>query len=383
MNVYPVSADDHCWEKPDTWTSRVPAKLKEDAPQLKRIDNKDYWVYAGEVVRPLGTGCAALMPERRNVDRWEEVPKAAYDARERLKIMDSDGVAVEVLFPQAAGFGTGPLIGKGDPAIRLASIQAFNDYLAEEWLSVSPRFVPQCLLPVYDLELAIKEARRAHQLGHKAVVWTAAPQTYGLPHFNDKHWDPLWAVLQELELPVCLHIGSAKDDRPLWSGYSAKEHDAVGSVNVINGNIQVMGNLLFSGILERFPALKFISVESGVGWVPFLLETCEHQYDAQRLSQHGHPLRPTELFRRQCYVNFWFERSGIELRHMIGVDNILWEADFPHPTSTYPESRRAITESLKGVPKDEQVKMLQTNSERVFNIKVDPKLIPDSCVVKL
>lgn len=383
MDVYPISTDDHCWEKPDTWTSRVPASMRDDCPRLERVDGRDVWVYAGEVVRPLGTGCAALVPQRRPVSVWEEVPPAAYDARARLETMDADGVAVEVLFPQAAGFGTGPLVGRGDPALRRASVRAFNDYLVEEWLAVSPRFVPQCLLPVWDLDEAVAEARRAHGLGHRAVVWTAAPQTFGLAHFNDRHWDPLWATLQELRMPVALHVGSARGTNPLWEGFSAARDLALGSTNSITSNVQVMANLLFSGVLDRFPELMFVSVESGLGWVPFLLETVDHQYDAQRLWEDGMPMRPSEYFRRQCYVNFWFERSGIRLRDMIGIGNILWEADFPHPTSTYPHSRKAIETSLAGVPPEEQALLVQGNAQRVFGIELDPASLPESCVLHL
>ena len=297
----------------------------------------------------------------------------------RIAEMDADGVAAEVLFPQASGFGGGPFVTtEGDPELRLACIRAYNDYLAEEWAGASPRFVAQCLLPMWDVEEAVREARRARSLGHRAVVWTAAPQSHGFPHLNDAHWDPLWSTLQELAMPVALHIGSAKTSVDLWEGYGFFSRLAMVSVNAISGNLQLIANLLFSGILERFPELRFLSVESGLGWVPYLLETADHQYEVQHLWDEGMSMRPSEYFRRQIYVNFWFERSGIELRHMIGLDNIMWEADFPHPTSTYPHSRKAIETSLAGVPPEQQRKLLQSNAERVFGIAVDPSTMPDT-----
>ena len=126
------------------------------------------------------------------------------------------------------------------------------------------------------------------------------------------------------------------------------------------------------------PPSKFLSVESGLGWVPYLLETMDHQYEAQHLWDSGMTMRPSELFRRQVHVNFWFERSGIELRHMVGIENILWEADFPHPTSTYPHSRKAIETSLAGVPAAEQKQLLETNAARLFDIDVDALRLPES-----
>ncbi|MCZ7525434.1 MAG: amidohydrolase [Acidimicrobiia bacterium] len=379
MEILPISTDDHAWEKRDTWTSRVPERFREACPQVKRIDGVDTWVYDGETVRIVGTGAAAMREDRGPIKTWEEAPAAVYDAEARLETMDADGVAVEVLFPQAAGFGGGPFVStKGEEALRIACIRAYNDYLVEEWANVSPRYLAQCLAPMWDVNLAIEEVRRAHELGHKAVVWTAAPQSFGFSHFNDAYWDPFWATLSELSMPCALHIGSAKTKMDLWEGFSDFHRLAMISVNAITSNTQVMANLMFSGVLERFPELMFISVESGLGWAPYLLETADHQYEQQHLWTEGMSMRPSEYFRRQCYVNFWFERTGIELRHMIGVENIMWEADFPHPTSTYPHSRKAIETALANVPADEQQKMLQTNAERVFGITLDPADFPES-----
>jgi predicted TIM-barrel fold metal-dependent hydrolase len=320
-----------------------------------------------------------MRKERDAVKAWSDVPRAAYDATERLACMDEDGVAAEVLFPQAAGFGGGPFVSsKGDPELRLACVRAYNDYLIEEWSDVSPRFVSQCLVPIWDVDLAVSEVERAHALGHRALVWTAAPQRFGFPHFNDRYWDPLWATLEERSMPVSLHIGSAGLPGDDWDGWTPMKRVSVRSVAAITSNVQVMSNLIFSGVLERFPGLRFISVESGLGWVPYLLETADHQYEAQHLWDEGMTIRPSEYFKRQCYVNFWYEASGIQQRERIGVENILWEADFPHPTSTYPHSRKAIEESLAGVPPDEQALMLHDNAARLFQIDLDSMQIPES-----
>ena len=364
-----ISTDDHAWERPDTWTSRVPARMRGDCPQVQREDGVDYWVYAGKRVRPLGTGCAALRPERDAVKCWDEVPAAAYDPAARLESMDEDGVGVEVLFPQAAGFGGGPFVATtGEADLRLACVRAYNDFLAEEWGAFSPRYVPQALAPMWDVGLAVAELHRARKLGHRALVWSGAPQAFGLPHVNDADWDPLWGTLQELEMPVALHIGSGGGLPPTWEGFTPMRRLSMISTNAITSNVQVIANLLFSGVLDRFPELKFISVESGLGWVPYLLETADHQFEAQRLWNEGMKRRPSEYFRRNCYVNFWYEASGIALRDMIGVDNIMWEADFPHPTSTYPDSQKLIETCLADVPEAERRKMLHENALRVYGL---------------
>jgi len=338
----------------------------------------DYWVYAGKSVRALGTGCAAMLPDRGGVKLWDDVPAAVYDPAARLVTMDQDGVGVEVLFPQASGFGGGPYVtAEGDPDLRVACIRAYNDFLAEEWGDFSPRYVAQALVPMWDVDLAVPEVKRAHDLGHKALVWTGAPQAYGFPHFNDRYWDPLWGLLQELNMPVALHIGASGGGAPLWEGFTPMRRLAMVSTNAIASNIQVIANLLFSGVLDRFSELKFISVESGLGWVPYLLETADHQYRQQQLLKDGMKTKPSEYFRRNVYVNFWYEQSGIELRERIGVDNIMWEADFPHPTSTYPDSKKLLEECLADVPEAERVKMLHSNALRVYGL--DSALISAAC----
>jgi predicted TIM-barrel fold metal-dependent hydrolase len=365
-----ISTDDHAFEKPDTFLSRVPARFREDCLQLRRLDDgTDWWVFAGEKVRAVSTGAAAMRRDRGPVRTFDELPPAAYEAAERLEVMDADGVDVEVLFPQASGFGGGAFMtGAKGTELCLASIRAYNDYLVEEWTSVSERFVPQALVPLWDPRLAAQELRRAVEMGHRALVFSGAPQNLGLPHFNDQVWDPVWSTAQELDVPVALHIGSGGLAMDLWQGYSSMRRLAMVSVNAITSNLTVMGNLLLSGVLERFPRLKVVSVESGMGWVPYLLETADHQYESQHLADEAGSLKPSELFRRNCYVNFWYERSGIELRYHVGVDNIMWEADFPHPTSTYPHSRRFIEECLQGVPSDERRKILSGNAERVYGL---------------
>jgi len=379
MDIIPISTDDHAWEAPDTWTSRVEARFRDRCPQLVDLDGEDWWVYNHEKVRKVGTGAAAMLEHRGEVKRYHDAPAAVFDPAERLKVMDEDGVAVEVLFPQAAGFGGGPFVStEGDEDLRIACIRAYNDWLAEEWSDFSPRFVSQCLAPMWDADLAAAEVRRAHALGHRAIVWTAAPQAFGFPHFNDRYWDVLWGTLQELEMPVALHIGSAKGGTKLWDEFSFFKRLAMVSTTAITSNVTVMANLLFSGVLDRFEDLRFISVESGLGWVPYLLETADHQYEAQHLWDDGMTMRPSEYFRRNCLVNFWFEASGIALRHMIGVENIMWEADFPHPTSTFPHSRKALETSLAEVPAEEQKKMVETNAARVFRIDVAALDLPES-----
>ena len=145
----------------------------------------------------------------------------------------------------------------------------------------------------------------------------------------------------------------------------------MGSTRSISSHMQILTNVLFSGVLDRFPNLKVITVESGIGWIPYLLETADHEYKSLGVGATELKTKPSEAFRRQVYGSFWFESVGIEFRRHIGVDNILYETDFPHPTSTWPDSKKYREECLKDVPADERVKMLRDNAIKLYHLDVD------------
>jgi predicted TIM-barrel fold metal-dependent hydrolase len=132
---------------------------------------------------------------------------------------------------------------------------------------------------------------------------------------------------------------------------------------------QIVPHLLFSGILERFPGLKFVFAEAGIGGLNYLIASCDHEWEVRHLWTEGLKTRPSEVIRRQMYVNFWFEAEGIKLRDSIGIDNIMWEADFPHVASYYPDSWKEVDRVLKGVPESERRKLLYENALRVYQIK--------------
>ena len=121
-------------------------------------------------------------------------------------------------------------------------------------------------------------------------------------------------------------------------------------------------------MVNRFPGLQFVVAESGVGWVPYVLEMCDHEWERCRLSEHGHPTRPSELFRQHGHVDFWYEQKGLAYHHVIGADRIMWESDFPHPTSIWPNSSRYIEGSLGDVSPEDREKILAGNAKRVYRL---------------
>jgi predicted TIM-barrel fold metal-dependent hydrolase len=380
MKYRVISTDDHLQEAPDTWTSRMSAaKWGDKIPQIKPLDaRREAWFVYGEPNTRLGVAVVhGALPDRaRSVQRWEEVPRIAYVPAERVKAMDQDGVDAHTLFGNIAGVAGGTFSDpRFDEEFRLEAIRAFNDFQIEAYSRPFPgRFITLAIVPLWDAAAAVAEVKRTHALGIHGVSF-AFPQQFGYPHICDTHWDPFWRICAETGLSVNLHIGSGGSmglsARTDYDGYSEMRWLAETSTRSISANTQVMSTVLFSGILERFPALKVVSSESGLGWVPYLLETADHQWERQKLWREGMSVKPSEYFHRQCYVNFWYERTGIENRYHIGIDNIMWESDFPHPTCSWPNSQEFIERALAGVPADERRKILVDNAVRVFNLKSD------------
>ena len=378
MQYNVISTDDHLQEDRYAWTSRMSEKKWGDKiPQVKEIaDGTERWFIYGEQRDQTG-GVAivhGVMDDKRKVPmRWEEVPEIAYVPAERIKAMERDGVDAHTLFANVAGVAGATFSNNAfDEEFRIEAIQAYNNYQMDEWALAYPgRFIALANVPMWDVQKAVAEVRRMHKRGVHGVTF-AFPQQFNYPHIADPYWDPLWSEAQDLGLSVNFHQGGGGSmgmtPQAAWSGHTAMVRLAEGSTKSIAANTAIMATILFSGIGQRFPRLKIVSAESGMGWVHYLLELADHQYEAQKLVHEGLDTKPSEIFHRQCYVNFWYEVVGAKMRHYIGIDNIMWESDYPHPTGTWPDSRKYIEASMKDWPLEERRKVLVDNAVKVFNL---------------
>jgi predicted TIM-barrel fold metal-dependent hydrolase len=193
----------------------------------------------------------------------------------------------------------------------------------------------------------------------------------GLKNLSDRVWDPLWNICQELGVGIHLHASaglSAKLTLPQWQEYTPRQAHCASTLANFCTATQIIPHLIFSGILDRFPRLNWVFAETGLGWVSSVLEACDFEWEKRHLWTEGIHTRPSDQFRRQLYVDFWFETVGIQLRDYIGVDNILWESDFPHITSTYPNSWDAVEHSLAGVMPADREKVLFRNAARLYRL---------------
>ena len=370
-----ISADSHAAFGRDDFTSRMSAskwgdKIPHVASYKKGDEILDGWSIYGEAPEGNVGNCPVLMgePVPNWPKRWDNVPKISFDPHERLKALDRDRVDAEVLFPNPPG---GAYYQYNDAEFELATVQAYNDTLSD-WTGVSDRYLPVAILPyLQSPQLIAREIERAVRNGHCGVN-LAGNMPAKLPHISDPYWFPIWDVCQQLGSPIHFH-GSAGVKAGMsaksWRGYTTRQsHSASTSTSAVTP-AQIVPHLLFSGILERFPGLKFVFAEAGIGGLNYLIASCDHEWEVRHLWTEGLKTRPSEVIRRQMYVNFWFEAEGIKLRDSIGIDNIMWEADFPHVASYYPDSWKEVNRVLWGVPESERRKLLYENALRVYQIK--------------
>jgi predicted TIM-barrel fold metal-dependent hydrolase len=257
-----------------------------------------------------------------------------------------------------------------DPDLELACVQAYNDWLIEEWASASSRFIPQCLVPIWPPEATVAEIRRAVARGHRGVIYPAVPmELRDVPHVNEPDYDPIWSVCEELEVPLCLHAGASTAIQvPPPPSFLPATAAAFRSITRQASHISILVHLLISRILMRHPNLKVVFAESSLSWGAYQLEFADQQFREDGLTLEGYDLFPSELFRRQCYLTGWYGRAGIQTRNIIGVDNILWSTNFPLATSTWPRTREQVEQAFAGVPQADRDRILWQNAATLYKV---------------
>jgi predicted TIM-barrel fold metal-dependent hydrolase len=372
-----ISVDDHLLEHPQVWTSRMSrTKWGERIPHVQRQSNgTDRWIIGEETLPLVGRGSAgACMADRcLEPERWEDVPGACGVPSERFRAMDADNVGYSALYPTVAGIA-GETFGRlDDSELELACVQAYNDWLLEEWAAASNRFIPQCIVPISSVEATVTEVKRAVAKGHKGVILPAVPShvNRSAPHINDPQYNSLWQTCQELNVPICFHAGaSSRLELPTYEGYAPALAKAYQNIVRPAGSIPILSNFIVSRILERYPGLKVVFSDTSLGWITYVLETVDYSFDQVRAQQHhGYKLKPSEAFQRQCYVTGWYDNDNLRNAcRLPGADNIMWATNFPLSTSTWPASDNVISAGFLGVPDGDRHKILWANAATLYGI---------------
>jgi len=371
---YPlISSDDHIIEPPDVWNGRLESRYQDRAPHLVSGDEGEFWTFEGQKIPNIGLSVMAgkkVEDYSPKAARFSEMLPGCYDPKKRLEDMDRDGIQASVLFPTVPGMAGTLFAQARDKELALRCLRAYNDWLADSWCAANPqRLIGQVIVPLWDIDLAVEEFQRGMMLGHKSLSFPNAPETLGLPGLADPHWDPLWSAVEEAGVPVTCHIasGALRGSLPLDPAAGAPAEIFI--TIAPSTNFTTIATLLWSGILEQHPKLRFLSVEGGIGWLGYLVQRADEVWEKHRhWTKPRITEKPSFFFRRQIFANFMDDPVGLTARYHVGVDNILFETDYPHSDTTFPNSRALVAERFAGIPADETRKILRDNAVELFGL---------------
>jgi predicted TIM-barrel fold metal-dependent hydrolase len=385
-----ISADSHLEIDSKNWLPRVPEKHRDLAPRLVRqADDSDAWMIGDNIKRPAaaadlygGKGRDRYVPFN---GRYEGTPGTG-SAEQRVSEQDQDGIDAEVLFPSQQG---GPKFWRRieDDEAYKAVVRAYNSWLVEEYCAVKPdRLIGVGILPlVNNISDVIAELDYCASVGLKTVLLQGFPSGKSYPTDED---DRFWSRALELKMPISVHVDlerAGERKAPLFKYPKESDeimkkltHDLVeqvGRFGPVRGNGSIAAvQWVLSGLFDRFPTLRIFFAENQIGWIPFFLQGADVRYDrhhrwADRLLGLKPMKRlPSEYIREYFYWGFQFDRIGVELRHKINVDRLMWGSDFPHQESDWPESLKIIEKNFAGVPKEEKEKMVCANAAKFFRL---------------
>ncbi len=333
-----ISSDSHVMEDPDLWVDRLPQRFRADAPRFSS--------------EPSPNAFAAHKP-------------GGYDPAKRVEEMTVDGVSAEVLYP-TKGLG---LFHLDDGPLQEACFQVYNDWLIDYCRVAGERLIGVALISAYDIGHAVQELERCARAGLRgALVWQVPPKE--IPFMSD-HYEPFWAAAQDLEMPVSLHILTGHDYSKTPTAQKGIEVYRSRVNEKIWGAMNSLFEIIFTGVLERFPRLKVVMAENDIGWMPFLVEQWDKYY-----IRHSprHPISltkpPSEYFREQVFATFLDDEVGTHLLDTWGIDNFMWSNDYPHPNGTWPNSRAIIDRDLGHLTAEVRAKIVRENVARLYNVAV-------------
>jgi predicted TIM-barrel fold metal-dependent hydrolase len=370
-----ISADSHLEVSPNRWRDRVPAKHRDRAPRVIRLPN------GGDAILAENTKLLKLWAHNAGIpwEEWGHDNVKCYEGavgsgtpQERLRELDTDGVDAEVLYPGLNKLSF--LNSIADDAAYFAVTAAYNEFLAEEYMGADPeRFIPVGILPRRGVEPAIKEMEHCAKLGLKAISLDAYPNgSLSIKPEDDR----FWAAALDSGMPVTVHtmFSGMREGRERTSEFNLARRISTYGTKAA----PIAMALAIHGVFDRFPKLQIYFAENQIGWIPNYLEQADLIWERHRFyherAQGLKPLgrRPSEVIKDHCLWGFMDNPVGVQLRHHIGVDKVMWSTDFPHDPSDWPNSRATIERNFAGVPEREKYLMLAGNAIRFFKLDAVP-----------
>lgn len=371
-----VSADSHIIEPPDLWEKWLPRKFQDRAPRVVDDGEGGHGWDFHDGGKPMTIGLVTKTKGKSYDElrwggcRYDTINQGCYLAGPRVAEMLEDGIQAEVIYPPQRTMRHFML--NDDSEFHLAGVQGYNDWLAKGFVAEAPQhLIGQGQIPNLGIDAAIRELKRCREIGMRGVVISSWPS--GKP-FLDDDCDPFWAAAVETDTPVSVHISL------VHKGQQAQQIGSIGRVGNaaltgfsaagLNTMPLIIGETIFWGIFDKFPTLKMVGVECGAGWVPYFLEQMDDRYWRNRSWAKSTLKRtPSDYFHRNWFVTFIIDKYGVENRHAVGIDNMMWSTDYPHHGADWPYSRKVVEEMFYNVSADERRRITAGNCLKLYGIE--------------
>jgi predicted TIM-barrel fold metal-dependent hydrolase len=388
-----VDMDSHVVEPPDVWSSRLPARLVQAGPRIeyapagevRLVDGKyvekpgtegpnaAWWVFEGagsQIKRYIASAGVPADEVTNEGITYEDMRAGCWIPAQRLADMDLNGVQAQLCFPNYIRFCGQVFLWAKDKELALACVRAYNDWMVDEWAGGSGgRLIPLCIVPLWDVDLAVAEVRRNAVRGVRAVAFSELPAYLDRPSLHSRYWDPFFAACQETGTVLCMHIGSGTRTPQT----SADAPGAVGAAIIFGNSVASMTDFLFAGVLDRFPRLKLLYAEAQIGWIPYLLERIDDVWETHRgwaKGQDNCPEPPSTYYYRQITSCFFKDAVGVELLDKVGLDNVTFETDYPHQDGTWPRSREEAALQFGHLPQDQVNQIARGNAIKLLGLNL-------------
>jgi len=372
MEAQVFSSDSHVVEPPDLWTERMDAgEWGNLIPHIESGEPFDHWLVNDQVFGTIGTSSSAglryTQPDKIILEgRFKDVPPGGYNPHAHIQDLAKDGVSGDILY---ASLGTG-MYGLEDQAFIRELFEAYNGWLADFCSTYPDRLIGIGLVLVDNqIDEGIAQMKRATERGLKGVMIPVAPrpsETYDKPMY-----ERFWEAAQEIDIPLSLHLGTLRPGNARLMENGKITQTAVDRCNNDYAVRYTLGNMILSGVFERFPDLRVVNVEHELSWLPFFMHRMDVTYierPTQATYRYKEDMIPSDYMRRNVFHSFQEDGPGVRMRDIIGVDRIMWGNDYPHAESTFPESRRILAEILDGVPQEEQKLIVGGNCKTLYGL---------------
>ncbi|MCZ6872059.1 MAG: amidohydrolase family protein [bacterium] len=377
MHYEVISADCHidlCWLPPDLFTTNAPAHLKDRMPYVTDGPDGPFWTTRGGANLGLqnGMGSAGRKYVPGEIERSDRMAakglfddgkkgiRRVSDPQLRLQDQDLDGVQGEVIY---GILGAAKRV--DEPEIVPDLYRIYNTWLADFCKTYPDRYVGLACIPNTDGQLAADEVRRGAKLGLKGGELAVSSDIVPLWH---PQWEVLWEAAAECDMPISFHTLSNRvlpnDVEPLTRRAAFASMLSVFQLTTAD----FLASMIFNGALERYPNLKIVLGESGIGWIPYMLERMDYEWEDQ-FTDLTLTMKPSEYWHRQMYATYQQDVVGIKLIEELGEDNIMWGSDFPHPDGVWPDSQTFIETQLGHLPPPVRRKIVCDTAAKLYGFE--------------